>query len=48
MFYVKDGFGLKVTHPQRIEDVRAHVLEALGDGGVRVQRRARSGPRVKG
>jgi [protein-PII] uridylyltransferase len=48
VFYVKDGFGLKVTHPQRIEDVRANVLEALGDGGVRVQRRVRSGPRAKG
>jgi [protein-PII] uridylyltransferase len=47
VFYVKDGFGLKITHPQRIEDVRSNVLEALGDGGVRVQRKARITPRAK-
>jgi [protein-PII] uridylyltransferase len=47
VFYVKDGFGLKVTHQQRIDDVRANLLEALGDGGVRAQRRARSAPKVK-
>ncbi|MDZ4741088.1 MAG: [protein-PII] uridylyltransferase [Alphaproteobacteria bacterium] len=41
VFYVKDVYGLKVTHPQRIEEVRMRVLEALGDGGVRVQRRGR-------
>jgi [protein-PII] uridylyltransferase len=41
VFYVKDGFGLKITHPQRIEQVRARVLEAFGDGGVRAQRRGR-------
>jgi [protein-PII] uridylyltransferase len=43
VFYVKDGFGLKITHAQRIEDVRAKMLEALGDGGVRVQRKKRAG-----
>ncbi|MCE9521044.1 MAG: [protein-PII] uridylyltransferase [Alphaproteobacteria bacterium] len=42
VFYVKDGFGLKITHLQRIEAVRARVLEALGDGGVRAQRKLRS------
>lgn len=47
VFYVKDGFGLKVTHPQRIEDVRSNVLEALGDGGVRVPRKTRASPRAK-
>ena len=41
VFYVKDVYGLKVTHPQRIQDVKARVLEALGDGGVRAQRRGR-------
>jgi len=44
VFYVKDGFGLKITHPQRIEAVREKMLEALGDGGVRVQRRKRVTP----
>ncbi|MBP6011363.1 MAG: [protein-PII] uridylyltransferase [Alphaproteobacteria bacterium] len=42
VFYVKDVYGLKVTHPQRIEAIKAGVLEALGDGGVRVQRRAKA------
>jgi hypothetical protein len=32
-----------VTHPQRIQDIREKVLEALGDGGIRVQRRNRGG-----
>jgi [protein-PII] uridylyltransferase len=41
VFYVKDGFGFKITHPQRIESVRVKMLEALGDGGVRVARRQR-------
>jgi hypothetical protein len=31
-------------HAQRIDDVRAKMLEALGDGGVRVQRRRRAAP----
>jgi [protein-PII] uridylyltransferase len=44
VFYVKDGFGLKITHSQRIEAVREKMLEALGDGGVRVQRRKRATP----
>jgi len=44
VFYVKDGFGLKITHAQRIEAVREKMLEALGDGGVRVQRRKRVTP----
>jgi [protein-PII] uridylyltransferase len=44
VFYVKDGFGLKITHAQRIEAVREKMLEALGDGGVRVQRRKRATP----
>ena len=26
----------------------SNVMEALGDGGVRVQRKARSAPRAKG
>ncbi len=43
VFYVKDVYGLKVTHPQRIQDIREKVLEALGDGGIRVQRRNRGG-----
>jgi [protein-PII] uridylyltransferase len=46
VFYVKDGYGRKVTHPARIESVKAALLEALGDGGVRAQRRAR--PQAKG
>jgi [protein-PII] uridylyltransferase len=41
VFYVKDVYGLKVTHPQRVEEVKTRVLEALGDGGVRAQRRKR-------
>ena len=41
VFYVKDVYGLKVTHAQRIQEIRDRVLEALGDGGVRVQRRSR-------
>jgi [protein-PII] uridylyltransferase len=39
VFYVKDVYGLKVTHPQRIQEIRERVIEALGDGGVRVVRR---------
>ena len=41
VFYVKDVYGLKVTHPQRIEAIKGAVMEALGDGGVRAQRRAK-------
>jgi len=41
VFYVKDGFGLKVMQTQRLEAIRARILEALGDGGVRAQRRLR-------
>ncbi|MFM9864901.1 MAG: [protein-PII] uridylyltransferase [Micropepsaceae bacterium] len=41
VFYVKDGYGRKVTHPARIDAVKAALLEALGDGGVRAQRRVR-------
>jgi [protein-PII] uridylyltransferase len=41
VFYVKDVYGLKVTHAQRIQEIRTRVLEALGDGGVRVQRKGR-------
>lgn len=43
VFYVKDVYGLKVTHPQRIQDIRDKVLEALGDGGVQVRRRGKAG-----
>ena len=46
VFYVKDGYGRKVTHPVRIESAKAALLEALGDGGVRAQRRTR--PQAKG
>jgi [protein-PII] uridylyltransferase len=42
VFYVRDAFGLKVTQAQRIEAIRRHVLEALGDGGLRVPRRGRA------
>jgi [protein-PII] uridylyltransferase len=40
VFYVKDGYGRKVTHPARIDSVKAALLQALGDGGVRAQRSA--------
>jgi [protein-PII] uridylyltransferase len=46
VFYVKDVYGLKITHPQRIQDIRGKVLEALGDGGVRVQRKPRVGAKA--
>ncbi len=42
VFYVKDGFGLKITHAQRLDDIRKKVREALGDGSVRVPRRKRA------
>jgi [protein-PII] uridylyltransferase len=42
VFYVRDAFGLKVTQPQRIEAIRRHVLEALGDGGLKVPRKGRA------
>jgi [protein-PII] uridylyltransferase len=42
VFYVKDGFGLKVTQAQRLEAIRARILEALGDGGVRAKRKAKA------
>jgi [protein-PII] uridylyltransferase len=45
VFYVKDGYGRKVTHPARIESVKSALLQALGDGGVRAQRRL---PQAKG
>jgi [protein-PII] uridylyltransferase len=41
VFYVKDGYGRKVTHPARIESVKEALLKALGDGGVRAQRLAK-------
>jgi [protein-PII] uridylyltransferase len=41
VFYVKDGFGLKVMQAQRVQTIRERILEALGDGGPRAQRKAR-------
>lgn len=41
VFYVKDGYGRKITHPARIESVKGALLQALGDGGVRAQRQAK-------
>jgi [protein-PII] uridylyltransferase len=46
VFYVKDGYGRKVTHPARIEQIKDTLMEALGDGGIRAQRRTR--PQAKG
>ena len=48
VFYVKDIFGLKVTHETRIEAIRERLLEAIreadvGDG----ERTARGGPGKK-
>jgi [protein-PII] uridylyltransferase len=40
VFYTKDVFGLKVTHPQRIQEIRERVYEALGDGSVSVPQRS--------
>lgn len=41
VFYVKDSFGLKITQTARLEAIRHHVMEALGDGTVKAQRRAK-------
>ncbi len=35
-FYVKDRFGLKVTHEEKIETIRARLLVALDDPGSKV------------
>ncbi|MBI1212497.1 MAG: [protein-PII] uridylyltransferase [Alphaproteobacteria bacterium] len=42
VFYVKDGFGLKVTQAQRLQAIRERILEALGDGGPRAKRKPRA------
>jgi [protein-PII] uridylyltransferase len=42
VFYVKDGFGLKVTQAQRLSTIRERILEALGDGSIRAQRKPRA------
>jgi [protein-PII] uridylyltransferase len=39
VFYVKDSFGLKITQNARIESIKRHVMEALGDGGIKVPRK---------
>ena len=32
VFYVKDVFGMKVTHEGKIDEIRTRLLEAIGDG----------------
>ena len=34
VFYVKDGFGVKVEHPSRLDRLRAALLSALEDSAV--------------
>jgi [protein-PII] uridylyltransferase len=31
VFYVKDGFGMKVTHEDRAEKIRKTLLEAINE-----------------
>jgi [protein-PII] uridylyltransferase len=35
VFYVKDVFGLKITHDGKREKVRGHILAALREGDER-------------
>jgi [protein-PII] uridylyltransferase len=32
VFYVKDVFGMKVTHDRKLDEIRARILEVIGDG----------------
>ncbi|MDE0703497.1 MAG: ACT domain-containing protein, partial [Rhodospirillaceae bacterium] len=41
VFYVKDVFGLKVTHDDKIEEIRERLMEAVGD--AKTGERANSG-----
>ena len=41
VFYVKDVFGLKVTHDDKIEEIRERLMEAVGD--TKTGERANSG-----
>ena len=34
VFYVKDGFGMKVSHESRISKIRACLLEAIREDAV--------------
>ena len=36
VFYVKDVFGLKITHESKIEKIRSAILAALHEGNERV------------
>jgi [protein-PII] uridylyltransferase len=31
VFYVRDGFGYKITHPERLAAVEAHLIKALSE-----------------
>ena len=33
VFYVRDGFGHKITHPARLEAVQARLIQALSGPG---------------
>jgi [protein-PII] uridylyltransferase len=40
VFYVRDGFGHKIAHPERVKSVQARVLQALEGGAPEGHKRA--------
>jgi len=34
VFYVRDLFGHKITHPDRLKAIEAKLLRTLGDGDI--------------
>ena len=41
VFYVKDLFGHKITHPGKIAAIERALLDAMGGGGVKPRRPAK-------
>jgi [protein-PII] uridylyltransferase len=41
VFYVKDLFGHKISHPGKIAAIEQGLLNALGGGGIKAKRSAK-------